>query len=314
MAEIDLYLIAGQSNAAGFTKVRDAEALYGIAPALREGFDHVLYAGNARADADQWKRLINRDVAWCPTRLGLGAHHDGYMGPEAGMAVVLSKRYNAESGRYAGLIKLAHGGTSLLEKRVGSNVFGNWCPPSLAKEQGIAWEGDPITGELYRLLLAQLERNARELQQRGFDRLHLKGMYWMQGCNNRTLPMEYKHAFAHFAADIRADAARVMERLTGTGGGAAAMQIFVGTLSQTFFLDNAETEEKVNIPFIEMQRSLEKEIENCHTVDNAAYAICRWHTCLADREALGTDCGHWNQADAFEIGKNVGNAILTYCK
>ena len=166
MAEIDLYLIAGQSNAAGFTKVRDAEALYGIAPALREGFDHVLYAGNARADADQWKRLINRDVAWCPTRLGLGAHHEGYMGPEAGMAVVLSKRYNAESGRYAGLIKLAHGGTSLLEKRVGSNVFGNWCPPSLAKEQGIAWEGDPITGELYRLLLAQLERNARELHQK----------------------------------------------------------------------------------------------------------------------------------------------------
>ncbi|MBQ8356505.1 MAG: hypothetical protein IJX39_01705 [Clostridia bacterium] len=313
MKKIDIYLIAGQSNAAGCTKVRDAEAIYAAVPELRQGFDHVLYAGNARSDASQYTVLENRDVPWSPARLGLGIRNDGYMGPEAGMAVSLSKIYNESTHRYAGLIKFAHGGTSLLEKRVSSNSFGNWVPPSYAKELNIPWQGDPITGELYRLLLAQIERNVKELIAAGFDRIDVKGLYWMQGCNNRTLPREYRRAFRFFADDIRRDVTALMEKLTGVPWGTAGMPIFVGTLSQTFSLNDENTEKAVNIPFIEMQRSLGKEIENCYTVDNSAYAITRWHTCPEDREILGTDPWHWNQTDALEIGKNVGKMMLEKC-
>ena len=42
---IDLYLIAGQSNASGTTNVADKTAAYEVDPQLENGFSNVLYAG-----------------------------------------------------------------------------------------------------------------------------------------------------------------------------------------------------------------------------------------------------------------------------
>ena len=80
---IDLYLIAGQSNAAGCTKVTDAEAAYAWAPELRAGYSHVHYTGNSRSNGSAPR---DRIIPWQRTTLGLGITDTTYMGPEAGMA------------------------------------------------------------------------------------------------------------------------------------------------------------------------------------------------------------------------------------
>lgn len=310
MKTIDIYLIAGQSNAAGHSKVRDADAIYDRYPALREGVPFVHYAGNSRTDADGFSRLVDRDLPWMPARLGLGILHDGFMGPEAGMAIGLSAYYNEESGRHAGMIKFAHGGTGLLDNRVRSNLFGNWMPPSYAECLGIPWENEPITGVLYRLLLKQVEKNLGELMAYGgFDSVRLKGLYWMQGCHNRGNPTEYRKAFACFAADLRRDLAALTARLYGADCGATTLPILVGTLSRTFGLDRADMVETLNLPFIRMQRSLPDEIPYCYVADNAEYAICGWDAEQNTAIVLGTDKWHWNQTDALAIGINAGKIL-----
>ena len=76
---IDIYLVAGQSNAVGFSTVVDKAAAYKFAPELKTGFPNVLFAGKVRWDtADSYD---SQDFAWCKTRLGLGV--GGKMGPTA---------------------------------------------------------------------------------------------------------------------------------------------------------------------------------------------------------------------------------------
>ena len=80
---LDIYLIAGQSNAAGHTKVENKYSLYKTAPELKEGYSHVLYAGNARRD--DGTKAIDNEKTWAPTTLGLGIDRGGdqaYMGPD----------------------------------------------------------------------------------------------------------------------------------------------------------------------------------------------------------------------------------------
>ena len=62
---IDLYLIAGQSNAAGQTKINDKDAAYALASELQYGFSNVLYAGKASLTGAT-------DCNWVPSKLGMG--------------------------------------------------------------------------------------------------------------------------------------------------------------------------------------------------------------------------------------------------
>ncbi|MBQ8341280.1 MAG: hypothetical protein IJY22_02755 [Clostridia bacterium] len=313
--EIDLYLIAGQSNAAGHTKVKNANALYAAAPELKDGYSHVLYAGNARRD--NGTKAIDNIKEWAPARIGLGIDRDEwlYIGPEAGMAAGLSEYYNEESGKYAGIIKMAHGGTGLLDNRTGSNRFGNWMPPSYAKERDIAWENDDVTGVLYRELLKTVREQVLALRTygKGFTKVNLKGFYWMQGCHNRNVPNEYRLAFIMFMEDLRADLSELMIELTGEDCGAATLPVFVGTISETFSLQSADTYRTVNRPFIRMQKELPKAVQNCYVVDNSQYAIGRWDELENTLVVLGSDGAHWNQDDMLQIGKNVAEMMLEKC-
>lgn len=309
---LDIYLIAGQSNAAGHTKVRNASALYEVAPELQTGYSHVLYAGNARRD--NGSEAIDNYKDWAPARIGLGINRDEWIhiGPEAGIAAALSEYYNEESGRYAGIIKMAHGGTGLLNNTGGSNRFGNWMPPSYAEYLGIPWENEPITGVLYRELLSTVERYVTDLESTGvsFTGVRIRGLYWMQGCNNRNVPDEYRLAFIMFAEDLREDMAELMQQRFGDDCGAADMPIFVGTISETFSLQNADTHRTVNRPFIRMQKELPNAVENCYVVDNSQYAIGRWDEISNSLVVLGSDAAHWNQDDMLQIGINAGEMML----
>lgn len=305
---IDIYLIAGQSNASGSTKVTDASAAYAWAPELETGYANVLYAGNSRS------KTTDRDLPWQNTTLGLGSTDSSYIGPEAGMAKALSAYYNPATGRTAGIIKYAVGGSSLLNKTTGDpHSYGNWVSPSYAEYLGASYTDSDATGKLYRNFLEQVERNIAELYEYGgYTEINIKGLYWMQGCNNRTEPAAYQVAFEFFADDVRADLSALTKDFTGTSDdlGASEMPIIVGTISQTQNLIDSTTEQSINKPFVEMQKKLPQAIKNCYVVDNSQYAITRWNSTTGKVEVLGSDQWHWNQADALAIGDNVGKLIL----
>ena len=61
-----------------------------------------------------------------------------------------------------------------------------------------------------------------------------------------------------------------------------------------------------------MQKRLPNVVTNCRVVDNSQYAISRYdeNTGKVNTDGLGSDQWHWNQADQFEIGYNVGKAFF----
>ena len=314
---IDIYIIAGQSNAVGHSKVNDMKALASNAPGVVDGYSNIYYAGNARTDTvvSNVRYIIDNDVDWQNVTPGLG-REGGYIGPELGMAEALSAYYNVDTGREAGIIKFAHGGTSLFDKSTNSNQFGNWVSPSYASRLGVGYEDGDVTGQLYRDLLAEVSSNILSLKKKGYTEIRIKGLYWMQGENDRGVPDEYDDVFALWVKDIRSDLSDMMRLINESNddGGASNMPVIVGTVSKTFALSAGDkTGDVYNMPFIEMQKKLPSLIDNCYVVDNSDFAINRWDYENDKCVIVGADTYHWNQNDMVSIGKNIGDAILRNC-
>ena len=309
---LDLYLVAGQSNATGCTQITDLMAAYEFNPDLISGVSNVLYAGNSRSNSGKRDRVID----WQETTMWLGMSEE-HFGPEAGMATALASYYNADTGNYAGIIKYAYGGSSLLNKTTGdTNKDGNWVSPSYQKTLSESSIVDGVTGQMYRNFLAQVETNVREvlnndgiMAEYDFDTVRICGLYWMQGCQDKSEASQYEVAFKYFAQDIRNDLSKMMKDITNSEDdcGASEMPIIVGTISQTQNLTSSSIE-SVNKTFIALQKSFATKVENCYVVDNSAYAICKWEN--GKMTVLGSDQWHWNQADMLDIGKNVGDVML----
>ena len=310
---LDLYLIAGQSNAAGCTRITDLNAAYAWSSELQDGFSNVLYAGNSRSNGAAPR---DRVIAWQKTTMGLGITSSNYFGPEAGMAVALSDYYNEETGKFAGIIKYAYGGSSLLNKTSDdTSKDGNWVSPSYQKTLP-ASQVVGATGQMYRNFLEQVRTNVEEvlgqsgnMEEYGFDSVRICGLYWMQGCQDKSQPDEYEKAFKYFSKDIRNDLSAIMKDITCSDDdcGATDMPIIVGTISNTQNLTSASTE-SVNRTFISMQKSFASKIENCYVVDNSSYVITKWEN---NRQVVvGSDQWHWNQTDMLSIGINVGEKML----
>ena len=309
---LDLYLIAGQSNATGCTQITDLAAAGEFYPELISGVPNVLYAGNSRANSGNRDRVID----WQETTMWLGMS-ENHFGPEAGMAKALSEYYNRDTGNYAGIIKYAYGGSSLLNNTSGdTHKDGNWVPPSYQKTLSSSSVVD-ATGKMYRNFLDQVETNVREvlngdgiMAEYEFEQVRICGLYWMQGCQDKGNPSEYEIAFKCFAKDIRKDLSALMKKITGSDDdcGASDMPIIVGTISETQNLTSANVQ-NVNKTFIALQESFADKIENCYVVDNSSYVITKWEN--GKMVVVGSDQWHWNQADMLEIGKNVGDKMLT---
>ena len=287
-----------------------------MAPELDTGYSNVLFSGENRWDYvwDNSDHLYSKSYSWRKTTLDLGFGNDGnYMGPEAGMAEALSVYYNEESDRTAGIIKFGLGGTSLRNITSGSNQFGNWVSPSYAEELGIPYKGKgSATGGLYRSFLTTIEKQLRELKKIGYTDFCIKGLYWMQGEEDRNDTAEYMKSFQYFAEDLRNDLSDLAKKITGGDDrGASEMPIFIGTISETFDSADISVVER-NQKFITLQKVLPSlpTVGECVIVDNSKYAMNRMED--GKSVVVGSDRYHWNQDDCFAIGYNVGNAILNY--
>lgn len=296
---MDIYLIAGQSNAAGSThvassKVNVMDQMQAINPKYISGYDHILYSGT----------INTLSVSLATTKANV--HKNGSMGPEMGMAESLSTYYNENTGRFAGLIKYGYGGTSLLDKDDERQPErGNWVSPSykakLIEENGSILHGEK-TGELYNNLLAQVERSLQYYVDAGYTPV-IKGLYWMQGEDDRTLLEEYKRAFGYFATDIRKDLAKLTE-----DANLLNMPIIIGEISKTFggADDNAVA---LNTKFIELQHELAETIDHCYIAYNGKYAITEIVDGKSQPVEYCVDTAHWNWKDCLAIGRDVGDII-----
>ncbi len=295
---IDVYFIAGQSNASGYSAFNFNSALASDEN-LIYGHNNVWYAGDAESTGAN-NSVVHRDLGWQLARIGQGAAYNKF-GAEAGMAQELSSRYNAQSGLTAGIIKYAHGGTALLDNISGENASnGNWVPPSY---EAVISPKDPgkLTGGLYRGFLAQTEKNVAQLRKMGYTEINFKGLFWMQGESDKGNPTEYKRAFEYFASDIREDLGQI------AGVDLSSMPIFIGEISRTSGSADSGTA-ATNERFIAMQRALPSTVSDTYVIASGQYDINRLVN--GSNQAVGTDSWHWNQEDMLAIGRLVGKSII----
>lgn len=301
---IDIYIIAGQSNAAGYTKC-DELTLAKLWKDYNVGTPNVLYFGSTEytyKNADSEVAVgVNEFPVWVPVRAGMGYNMDR-IGPEAGMAAYLAENYyytSEETERVAGFIKFAHGGTSIFTAADSDHeISGSWASPSYIAYAGI--EDTEFTGRLYRELLAQVESGVAALTADGYTDINLKGVFWMQGETDRDHPEEYKTAFAYFASDLRADLGELM------GEDLSALPIMIGEISETSGSAIAATE-AVNKAFIEAQRELASELDNVYIIPSGQYRINWMEGSFSKSHG---DPWHWKTEDLFAIGQMIGECIV----
>lgn len=288
--DIDVYLVAGQSNASGCTNVNlDVAAAQN--PNYLYGFNNVWYAGNAGAN---WQHDMSLGLA----RVGLGEKATR-MGPEAGMAETLATYYNTQSGKEAVIIKYAVGGTNLQDYVGDYNASdGNWCPPSYFKTNKKVDQN--LSGGLYTKFFQEFDQQWAVLKSMGYNPI-VKGLYWMQGEADKGSPAKYLEIFKLFVADMRAD-------LTAhSGQDCSAMPVFIGEISRTSG-DASPSTVTTNTNFIAMQKTIPQYIPETYVIGIGDIDINVWQ----DNKSVivGSDNWHWKWQDALKIGNMVGESIL----
>ncbi len=269
---VDVYFIAGQSNAVGYSPAE--ESVLGADVRNANGYSNILYAGDGVSNSAGDHHALD----WRLVTQGLGRDSDEF-GAEVGMANALSEYYNFETGRTAAIIKYAVGGTSLLDKSTGENINGNWAPPSYRQQLGTA--ASSVCGRLYDNFVAEAERRIAELEAMGYN-VRVRGMYWMQGESDRSSAdrTQYETVFPMLVSDIREEFA-------------SDLAVFIGEISKAF--GGQGTQE--NLAFIQLQNKLAGQVDGCYIVESAD-------------QPLGPDNAHFTAAGEYAIGKMVGNGIL----
>ncbi len=161
---IDVWLIAGQSNAIGDGIVDEYpsdEAYSSDKTLLTTGSENVWYIKNA-------------ETSFAPT--GFGQASTGKSGPEIGIATALNSSTNKNA-----IIKVAYGNTALYDNTTSSPsvTHGTWTPPSYIEKYNLNTLGNR-TGDLYLTFIAKVQAGLEELIAAGYTP-NLKGIWWMQG-------------------------------------------------------------------------------------------------------------------------------------
>ena len=166
--EIDVYLIAGQSNAVGYGEVSNLTA---TDERFTNGFDNVLYYG----EGEHWDGVDNKPpLQFVPTTVGLG-QNTLRSGAEIGIASALG-----DSGKMNAIIKCAWGGTSIYNSTAETSLkYGTWTSPTYIKNHNISTEGNKC-GRLYTWFLETVTHGLDMLEADGYTPV-IKGIWWMQG-------------------------------------------------------------------------------------------------------------------------------------
>lgn len=314
--KLDIYLLAGQSNASGHSKIE----LAGEGERDHHIYENVRYYWLWK-NADGTVPVDHSDYG--PVREDLGT--PGCIGPELGMARVLNPLYDGVKNE-ALILKSAAGGTTLMmhEDHLGNRYFfrdsmpltedryhhrGSWfpmvlCPPPM--QRFIGEHPDHPTGFLFREFKESVRKVFRELREAGYQskNVRFQALIWMQGESDRLWPEPYEEAFPVFVKEIR----EFLSLMTGEDY--TALPVIIGEISETFHSAKPGTVEE-NLAFIRMQHRLAETITHCQTLRTGAFPINKLENGVS--VTAGNDLYHWRYADMLKIGEMFGEAAY-HCK
>lgn len=301
---LNVYLIAGQSNAVGLSPtgtITDKTKL----EEYKTGYSNVLYRGKGDS--------VNVTDYTTTVKTGLGSTAN-HVGTEVGIAEVISKN---DPDKKSLIIKRAVGGTYLVdEKKVTESNGGNWCPPSMRSKTPLS----QLTGILYDEFVALVKNSVAHYQESGYT-VHLKGTFWMQGeaeTDTKANADKYESHLTALINDLRADFEPIFDNY------APSAPFVIGKIAPTFnggngfVTDVRAAQDKVAAS---MSRVFKVETDDYVIVDPetqlpAAGCPDRYHFCGDDVVALGRDvanCFLANDVPAVEVitGKN-GTSDVKY--
>ncbi len=200
--EIEVYLIAGQSNAVGYG---EASKLTATDERFTNGFDNVLYYG----EHEHWDNDDNKPpLTFVPTKVGLGQNATR-SGAEIGIASALG-----DNGKMNAVIKCAWGGTSIYNSTAEISLkYGTWTSPTYIKNHNISTEGNKC-GRLYTWFLETVAHGLEMLEADGYTPV-IKGMWWMQG-EAETGGEKSANAYNELLTTLINDMRRDLSEITGT--------------------------------------------------------------------------------------------------
>lgn len=297
LKDIDVYLIAGQSNGVGYTAVDSESEQAEIAKdeRYRNGFDDVKYYGYVECNKDT---TLPANIALRSVKLGKGADSQGKtretkyetFGPELGMA-----KYFADNGianTNYGIIKYAAGGTAIYDEftsNMGSQ-YGNWMSPSLVAKYGKG--SATLTGLCYANFLTTVRQGLKAYKDNGYNPV-IKGLAWMQGeseSQSANNSKRYAELLSTMIADMRKD-------LTEISGQNLSELLTVVAKIPSKYKDVVSSAAYVDVVRAQMDAVAENDADVI-TIDNDFVTL------------PGTDNHHYNVPDMLQVGRNFAEAFI----
>ena len=297
---IDIYLLAGQSNAAGYSPIQNNQT---------EAFDNVTYAGMTDVTfiGTSYSRgsdfLSSKDKYVHGVRGGLG-YDSTHIGPESGMAKAINDDYEDKEVM---ILKTASGGTTLADVNSNlSGVFGNWYPRSLWPDEyepniTTASKDNKATGLLYKLFVENIKAVYNQLVKDNYEPTFV-GVAWAQGESDADLGAngisKYADTLEVFINDLRSDIAE----LTGDDWYADYLPFAIMKIATSYVSYNRQANQQL----INQQMTVARKMENVETVETSDLLIK-----LPDgsRNTGVEDDWHFNFKDMTTLGERFIDTI-----
>ena len=292
---IDIYLIAGQSNAVGQTDA-DVSSLNQIDNRFSTGFSNVLYYGNTDLNVGE---TSPDNLELQRVKLGLGKKTNDYvsMGPEAGMGFYLA---NEKPNDTFGLIKYASGSSSIYDDIESENNSkrGNWYSEGVSEALGVAPKDENISGNCYRTFLDVVSKGLTAYRNAGFTPV-IKGLAWMQGeqeCNSYQYSKEYAKMLTALIGDFREDLSTI------SGQDLSTLQVVLAKIPSSYLANEGAFTEIVR----EQQQQVDDNDPYVSSIDNDGFVLPGAHNY--------TDKHHYYWTDMLVLGMNFAEALLSGSK
>lgn len=287
---IDMYLIGGQSNAAGYSLASKS--------GVDGSFSNVMYAGEVDKRLDGTSvgggsNLYSYATYKKAVTVGCGVRN-GYIGPEFGMAKTLNSYYSGD--KKAIIFKSAAGGTALQNKNSGlSATYGNWYPRSMWKTGFTPDASVSPTGVQYKNFIDNFRLVYNTLKDNGYEP-KVKGMVWMQGEDDLGAVSAYKTLIKALISDIRTDVAEITYDRDNE-----VMPFVIGEIATTFAVYNNPSVPEFN----NMQREVAAETAGVYTAKTDDLII------VGANGIEGTDKYHFSGADMVTLGERFAEKLIT---
>lgn len=324
---LDVYFIAGQSNAAGCSDFyrKDCVTLnlspeYAAkADLYKAGFDNVFYYGNAYDTYEGNAYIVDQMI---PVKACMGVNNEYEIGAELGMAEYLNDLYS-EPDQKALIIKYAVCAAGLIVDGVS---FGEWSAPSFKNpnirnqpDLFVRMIGTEENGYKDGIVYSALTKAVDE----GFNVINFKGFYWSQGCAETGAATNlYDDALIALIKDFRAEINNLSIHISWEReayfDGAEDMPFVISEIAPTQDgakkrADGTSSNPLVN-SIIEQQRSAASRVKRAKTLNTADYDIVnqveKWSTSTNDGVSYCGDQWHYNADDMLEIGNKVAKMFV----